>query len=269
MEDKLSVVITSFDGYSDLWDTFFDIFNRYWSECKYPKYLINNQLKSNWTDVLAINTGEERNWKYRMIKGLESINSKYVLVLLEDYLLGQTVNNKDIDQIIWFMEKNNIVMYKIDNQPKLNGKINSYSFIAPIYKDTRYGVNFQTAVWNREELIGIIKKLSGNQCWDFEYFFLKKTKGKSHVPLKGFVSDKRNLMNIQNGVLRGKWFRSTLRFYKKRGYVIDTKKRDVMTIKETIIYRLRCLCRKCFSDKMVYRVKKIANKIGIKFASEY
>lgn len=269
MEDKLSIVITSFDGYSDLWETFFCIFNKYWSECKYPKFLINNNLKSNWGDVSAINTGEERNWKYRMIKGLESIKSKYVLIMLEDYLLGKKVSNVEIDKIIRFMEKNNIVMYKIDNQPKLNGKIEGCSFVSPIYKDTRYGVNFQTAVWNRRELIRIIKSLSGNQCWDFEYFFLKKTRGERHIPIKGFVSDKRNLMNIQNGVLRGKWFRSTLRFYKKRGYIIDTKEREIMTIKETVTYRLRCVSRKCFSDKMVYRVKKIANKIGIQFASEY
>ena len=35
----LSIVVVSYDGYSDLWDDFFTLKNQNWANCPYPTYL--------------------------------------------------------------------------------------------------------------------------------------------------------------------------------------------------------------------------------------
>ena len=38
MKKQLAIFIDSFDDYKDVWPAFFNIFNRYWLDCKYKKY---------------------------------------------------------------------------------------------------------------------------------------------------------------------------------------------------------------------------------------
>lgn len=267
---KLAVFVTSFDGYSDLWDDFFRIFYNYWSDCPYNIYLSSNYKIYQNNDIITIRTGKEISWKDRMLKALNNISEEYVLVFLEDYLLGKKVHNNDIDEILKFMAKRNVNMYRIANIPKLKKNINTLanSSAIPILKDKRYSVNFQASIWNREHLIKIIKNQDGNTCWDFEYHFLKIADNANHEFYEDYFADNRDLFNIKNGVLKGKWIPSTLRYYKKKGILIDTKKRVVLSY---LTYSRYCFIS-FFSAHIPLKVNKFIKKIlinfGIKFISD-
>ena len=72
----LCVYISSFDGYSDVWDTFFDIFFKYWPDCPFKIYLINNCQPYLRENCNVIHTGEEVSWFSRPITSLERIDEK-------------------------------------------------------------------------------------------------------------------------------------------------------------------------------------------------
>ena len=50
----LSIVVVSYDGYSDLWEDFFALKNKYWTDCPYPTYLANNIKEFQFMNVNVI-----------------------------------------------------------------------------------------------------------------------------------------------------------------------------------------------------------------------
>lgn len=230
MEEKmLSIYVSSYDGAEDLWQTFFDIFFTYWRECEYDIYLINNEKKFKYekkeikTVPMVIHTGVEINWFYRTIQSLKKIKTKYVLFMLEDYYYSRKQNNEEYEKIISFMEEHNAWFYQLTNKPEIKIKING---VVKIANDINYPVNLQPAVWNREKLIKVLEEIDGVTPWDFELYFKKNSEVGDGSYIPGAYYDDRDIMGYKNGVLRGRWIRSTIEFYKKRGIKIYTGERE-------------------------------------------
>lgn len=80
--NKMAIIVSSFDGYSDLWDNFFFCLNKFWKDCPYSIYLINNFLKPKIKNVYILNTGKEIDWKNRMLKALKEVKEDYILLML-------------------------------------------------------------------------------------------------------------------------------------------------------------------------------------------
>lgn len=272
MDNDVAILVTSFDGYSDLWNNFFKIFSIYWKDCNIKIYLSTNNLdyKNDMFDVDVLKTGNETNWKERMLKILDNISERYIIIFLEDYFLGKKVNNFDIWEIIEFMKNNNILMYRLANYPKQNPKKGNVwnGKAAEIYKDKRYGVNFQCSIWNKKHLRKLIRLMNGVTCWDFEYMFLNKALNARHEIYTYYLADVRNLLNVQNGVLHGKWIPATRRFYEKEKIELDYGTRDFMNTKAVIKRNIYIVGRKIVPDSFNYKVKKILKKFGMKFQSE-
>lgn len=270
MENKndLAIFITSFDGYSDLWNPFFEIFNYYWGDCKYNMYLSSNYKNYSYRNLKVLSIGQEISWKDRMLKSLEKINEEYVLIFLEDYFLGNVVKNKDIEEIMDFIKKNNVLMYRIAHYPKPKKNKGIVGNAIPIFKDQRYGVNFQCAIWNKKHLYKIIESLENSSCWDFEYYFLKIASKSTHELYKYYFVDKRNLFNIKNGVLKGKWIPSTVKYYRKKGVDFKLSQREFLSKAEVLKMKTYGIGRKVVPKEANYIFKKILRKIGFKFLSD-
>ena len=111
--EELAIYVSSFDGYKDLWDNFFRIFEIYWPECSVKVYLVNNEESYIRENITVLNTGAERNWFYRTNLSLSQISEKYILFMLEDYLISKKVEEGDISEIISFMKENKIYYYRL------------------------------------------------------------------------------------------------------------------------------------------------------------
>ena len=46
MNKRCDVVILTCDSYSDIWEPFFKLKNKYWPDCKYDTYLITESFNS-------------------------------------------------------------------------------------------------------------------------------------------------------------------------------------------------------------------------------
>lgn len=268
MKNKMAIVVSSFDGYSDLWDNFFLCFNKFWKDCPYQVYLINNFLKPEILNIHILNTGKEIDWKNRMLKSLNSIKEEYILLMLEDYFIGEQVNNDIINEILIEMVEKDFKMYKITNLPKGTGKVKGKEYLSPIFKDERYGINLQCAIWKKKELIESIKKINSS-AWDFEEYFLKETKLAKHEPIAGYYVDNREVIKIYNGVLKGKYIRATLKYFKSKGIVLNMKNRERLSFKEEIIHTLKSRISKILNNKQKRLLKKILRRLGFKFTTKY
>ena len=259
----LTVVVDSFDGYSDLWPCFFSVFQKHWGDCPYEIKLIANHRKFDGID--AINVGDETCWSDRTLKAIERIETKYVLLLLEDYLLGKAVDNRDVNNALTFMEKEHAKYLRLTNIPK--SRFNNQDSIFPLYADEEYAINLQASIWEKEFLIDALKKYPGN-AWEFEIGFLKSAVTAEHRALEGCYGLAEDPLYIRNGVLKGKWFPKEIRYFTRLGIDIQWQKRGKLSLIQTVKYESAVWLKSKLSYKMRKRIKAFLKKVGFKFASE-
>ena len=265
MQD-LAIYIDSFDGNADAWPTFFKVYQKFWNDCQYPGYLVTNNLDYEADNLTVIKTGDEKNWFVMTIKGLEQVKEKYVYFVLEDQLIGQKMNNEDIEEIVSGMEKEDIFFYRMTCPRSYPQK---QSFVK-VTEDARYPISLQPAIWRRETFLQFLKDLYANGCkspWDFERHFIEKYKnGDPNKYIDGIRYDSRNLMNYKNILIQGKWDPRVVKYYKQNGIVVDTGSRPFMPRKAVFLDGIkRNKLIRSLSNKNQSKLKKLLKKLGIDF----
>ena len=105
----MAVLITSCDKYSDVWDPFFLLMDKYWEDIPYDVYLntetiqYNRKFKHfcvrsiNWNKKKTI---EKVTWSERMLNVLEQLEEEYVFILVEDFFLREKVQTELLENIL-------------------------------------------------------------------------------------------------------------------------------------------------------------------------
>ena len=264
-EKNIAILVNSFDGYNDLWNIFWDIFDKYWSDCPFPKYLISNELKFERDGIINIKTGKEINWFDRTIKAMELVNEEYFIFFLEDYFLSKTVNSKDISDIVKKMKARDIFFYRLSLR---NGLPLNQSFIK-LPHGTEYAITLQLGIWKKEAFTKIIHELHNSGCnspWEFETY-LKNNYTYCPVQegnLQGIRFDTKDLFGYKNAVLRGKWFPDVKKYYMQMGIDFSGSSREVIPWFQYMRYKFICFISSEFYQKKKIQLKKILTKLKIK-----
>ena len=235
--NKMAVLVVSYDGYSDLWDDFFNLFEKYWSDIPYNIYLANNTKQYNRKNLKVINCGENAQWSTRVRTALENIDEKYVCMLLEDLFLSDNVNTSDIQNAVNLMETDGLKYYKLMTFSKIYTPIyKNIPYLHTIEETLEYGISLQAAIWEKDFLMNLVGDDDYN-AWKFEAdYHVGRT---DKCDYKKCVYDDRNVLNICHGVVQGKILRKAINDLKKIGYNLDTSKRDVMPLSKEIVLNIR------------------------------
>lgn len=65
-----SIIISSFDGFSDVWEPFLKLFFRYWPHYPFPIYLITNYKQYRDSKVVSLKLGKDCGWADNLKKAL-------------------------------------------------------------------------------------------------------------------------------------------------------------------------------------------------------
>lgn len=264
----MAILVVSCDAYADVAKYFFPLLKRYWPDCNYNIYFINNTLNEDYENVTVINGGLNMDWSGRVKSALNNIKEKYVLFMLEDYYIGEPVDSSEIMQAINIMESEKLLYYKITNKPKGTKKYKNYNFLSTIPDNQPYGINLQAAIWKKDFFLNILGEIDCS-AWKVEINQLKNVKSKYSKDIEGCVVDTRNIIDIHNGVIKGKWVPKTLHYFRKRDFYIDTGKREKLSMIDRFSITIRGNCKSLFSNHTRKLLKKYLSKIGFKFTSEY
>lgn len=259
----LTIVVDSFDGYSDLWPSFFEIFKKNWPDCPYQLKLVSNHKVHSNIDTIC--TGDETCWSERTYKALKQIDTEYVLLLLEDYFLGELVKNDSITEIIEYMKQNNADYFRLTNIP--TSRFSNGEKFFNLYADEEYAINLQASIWRTTFLLESLKKYPGN-AWEFEIGFLKEAVKANHKPLINCFGVSIDPLHIHNGVLKGKWFPKEIKYFSKQGIDIQWQERGKLSFWQNTKYHIAFNLKEKMSYKMRKRVKSVLKKIGVKFVSD-
>ena len=262
MEERLTIIVDSFDGYSDIWPYFFKLLHKYWADCPYKVKLVCN-LKD--FDEEQIKTGEETDWVTRTLSALNYIDSPYVLLLLEDYFLSENICNRTFEQVFsnaFDLDMNYLRLIEI---PK--SRANRKGDILPIYANEEYGINLQASIWKVDFLKTKLIEIGKGSAWEFEVFFLKNRILEKKT-ISGCYTLKGNTFGFHNGVLKGKWFRKEIQFYKKRGVDIDYTERGRLSFLEEKWFVISQKTKRYMPYFMRKAIKRILKAFGFRFVSD-
>jgi hypothetical protein len=223
MDKKCSIIISSCDNFSDVWDPFFTLFFKYWSNCPFKIYLISENKTYPNKRVSMISLGEDKKWASNIKLALQKIDTPYFIYLQEDYLLKSPVDTKRINKLLDFAIKNDAGCLKLFPLPKPDKKLTDNPELGEITKGKLYSVSLQAAIWKKEVFESLL--VDGETGWNMEFNGSRRSVNISEPFLSVYIK----ALNYpdRTAIKKGMWLYDAMKLCQKEGLKIDKTKRKV------------------------------------------
>lgn len=168
------IVVNTCDAYEDVWELFFCAFQEHWPDCKY-KVVINTENKKFVSTAIDVRTHNFNSpdgidmWGLRLKQTLSECESKYVVMLYDDFILEGAVDQEKITTCIQWLNENPevAVFYFINNSANENIDDLRFNSFELMPKRGDYKLNSAPAIWRREKLLKFIDNSDNPWAWEF------------------------------------------------------------------------------------------------------
>jgi len=223
INNKCSIIVSSCDKYSDIWEAFFTLFFRYWPDCPFKIYLISGTKIYPDSRVSVILVGEDKQWASNIRAALQEVDTPHLLYLQEDYLFKSTIDTKRIMNLLDVAMKHNTSCVRLVPAPAPDMALAQRPDLGEITKGKLYSVSLQAAIWKKDTFESLL--VDGETAWDMEINGSKRSLAVAE-PFFG-VYDKALDYPDRTAVLRGRWLYDAIELCQKEGIKIDETKRRV------------------------------------------
>lgn len=246
----LTIVVNTCDTYQDVLEIFFHAFKAHWPDCPYP-VVINTETNTHQYPARVHNHSNPSgvdDWGERLLSTLGSIESEFVLMLYDDFVLDRSVLNGRVSEAIDFLKSQAeaVVVYLINTSLPLSLPTSFLPFVE-IKDRADFRLNSAPGIWRRQVLMAYTSP--GDTPWAWEVFGTYRTwgDGKLFYSLNPQQPDIYPYNYAKGGAIyRGKWVRKVvdevIQFYPlnidwaKRGFSSDTEFE-----KRSFVWKLRFL----------------------------
>lgn len=233
--NELTIIIPSFDKYSELWNPFFNLLFKNWPELlgKYkniPIILVSNFEKYDENPrVKNIKVGPDISWSDNLISAMHYVNTKYVLIMLEDYMINSPVKLNRMHDMLNLLEINKAAYAGIclddgmfehgfeKNKRYPDGR--NDVIIRSKDKATEYRTSLQPSIWNAKTLKKIL--VPGESAWDFEVIGNIRSK---RITQDFYMVVKDAPISYLNAVDKRSYIKSVIDYINKSGIEFAPKK---------------------------------------------
>ena len=257
---ELSIYVSSSDKFEWLWPAFFYYFDRFWPDCPYTRYLGTESRDSYGKDFITLKSGNAKTWGEVTTLNLLQIRSKYIIFLLDDYLLQRMVDTTVVQKVLQNTEKIGAKYVKLTENHRtgviLPSEVSKFLFTSA--GNAPFSISLQAAIWDREFFMNLLK--SNESPWDFERNAIKRL-----LDYKDIYFLKKPLFDINFGGImhHGLVERKFYKRISKDGVVID--KNYVMTRRQQTAKLLEDIMNNLNLQKFVpcYARKLIKTFLGV------
>lgn len=240
------MLVLSCDGYSDLWDDFFNLRDKFWPDCPFKWYVVTETKDYNRAGVEVIKCGKELNWAGRFRKAVKTVESKYIGIFLEDYFIKSKINTQRVCEYLSLMVSDDVKFLNMDDSfhhiDGLSNKVYYKENLIIIPKHLRYGLDTAAAIWNSDYLLERLGE-DDYSAWRFEKD--RCDEALSEEGYKGLIlCDELHTFNVSSipVVIQGVFYPGAKRFFEKKcGYKILSQ-RKTMGMWAVFKYRLKVYC---------------------------
>ena len=184
-----SLLIASCDAFSDIWEANNVLLNKNWADRDMQTILVTETDQKQTLQGVSFVYSGVCGYADKLQKAALACNSKYIILLLDDYLLTTKISQKQILHLVETMESEGADYLRF-RKARSDKKFKDYSDVYKIdLSYHRYKVNMEPSIWKRESLL---KVLQGQKtAWELEasmtgsadrYGFLALSTKKKYLP---------------------------------------------------------------------------------------
>lgn len=215
VDDEMSIVVCTCDSYSDVMELFFAAWKEYWPTCSYT-LVVNAENKTDYNYPAKVHNykpSKKKSWGDRLIQTLNSIESDFVLITYDDFILEDAVSEDRISEILTLLKINPDIatVYLIDTMLGSNKESEVCRDLVEIDDYTDYRLNSAPAIWRRSTLLSYIGV--SDDPWAWEFFGSLRTfgDGKKFYSIKSGSKDVYCYNYSKGGAIyRGRWVKAVV-----------------------------------------------------------
>jgi hypothetical protein len=223
---SLPVLVISCDRYADLWRPFFELFWRRWPDCAGPVYLGSNFETYDDPRVRTLRAGQDVTWAASVSTMLDQIRADYVIVMLEDFLLMETVDNARIERLADVALTEQLGCLRLYSIYPPEHAVERYPELGLFRPGDDWRITAQAAIWRVETLRRLL--VPGFSAWDFELVGSQ---------MSDFMPDRiwgvrTPALVYDHAVEKGRWRPQGIAICREAGIEVDVSKRGAFTAAE-------------------------------------
>lgn len=113
MNKQLSIVVVGCDAYSDIAEYYLQFLRENWGDCPFQVFIATESHSFSDNEVVNILCGKDSTWTGRAIRAINSTDSQYILLTVDDIFMSEKVDTDEFIKILQFMKKERIKYYRI------------------------------------------------------------------------------------------------------------------------------------------------------------
>lgn len=260
MVNNLSIIISSCDKYSDLWEANLFLLRKYWVGDLPPIYLVTDKYTDYHNNDVTVLT-YDGDMPIRLKKACQEIQTQYVLITLDDYYLIDNVYTDNIKTIVDWEDSNTVdylqLYHRRYDKKKYYTEIGVNSVIDLTKK---YAISLYPAIWNKRFFVYCVDE--NETPWQFEPRLTQKA---INYGAKCYINNSGSF-KILDVIRKGKVLHKAHRYLRSNG--LDIGNRMLVPIGEEIKLKVAD-CIWWYAPRWFYKLsRRCAEKLGMKFYSE-
>lgn len=260
LEDKLTMLISSCEAYSDLWENHMILLNENWSDRTIDTVVVTDKVHEGILERASIfNAGDKLEMPQRIKKYIERVDTEYVLLTLDDYYVDKPIDNKKIIRAIKIMDKFSLDYLRFWPYPHEKKRMEGVKNAFWIELQGNYKVNLYPAIWRKSFLENTIQ--SSLSAWEYEVTLTKIAKS---LNAKCAYSTNGEF-HIIDVIRKGKLLHPAKKYLDSRGMVLN---RELISKKQEIKLDIMYYGKEFLPKPLLRFIKKQLVKRGHKFISE-
>lgn len=247
MSHQLAVVLATCDGYSDLWEPFFQCLERFSDAVPDCTVYVNTEhqriTRNGALKIKTVNQTTQRkiSWSKRMLSALEQIEEPFLLLLLDDFFACDRIRWDLIEKAVVKLQQNpDVASVQFYGTRIRNADPEHYMVTdEPQYRVMdRQGwkTHFVPTVWRKDVLIKWLRPWE--TIWAFESCGSARAR-RWNYPEKVLIVDSPPVYDYLwikdcSAVINSKWLNEPelFQFFEENGIAVDFSKRGKMSRKE-------------------------------------
>lgn len=211
---NLTLVVNTCDAYHDVLGIFFQAWQDCWPDCPHP-VVINTESRA-YSHPARVHhhsspSGTD-DWGARLRATLSTIDSEFVIMLYDDFILEAPVSGERVHQALDLLQTqpSAVVAYLIDTALPLS-RTDTDDVFVPLKDRVDYRLNSAPAIWRKQALMDYTE--DGDTPWAWEVFGTYRTWGDGRVfyslnPQQPEIYPFNH--NKGGAIYRGKWVREVV-----------------------------------------------------------
>lgn len=236
ISDDLTIIIQSTDSFSDCWEPFFTLFQKYWSTCHYP-IILNTETKNFSHSSLNIRTSQIMryagskwpSWSKSLLLCLDLVETDIVLFMIDDFFVSGEVEVEALYRFLQIMierDYSNITL--TEHGYKRPTLATENPLLLAVHPRAKYRVTTSPALWRKETLRSYLRAYEN--AWEFEIYGSRRAWKR---PDSFFIANPDLLKNgtegiipyfqgtFDTGIVKGKWQPQIKTFFESHNIRID------------------------------------------------